>query len=202
MPTQTTTVRIPSRFNIDRINHAIALMEKVVARQLKFDLSWWYGNMCSVTDKVCEQSDRNRVTEQVIVECGTSACLFGWIATTPEFYAEGGSYVDADIIFGDMTNVGNGVSYRSAHNWFGTRDACLLVLPDDTDIEELDPESIEAVMVAYAADQNIERCKLESFCYDVYGYGYPAGAPTAQEVLDRLTEIRDTGMVTVHVNQY
>lgn len=66
--------------NIENVNKAIDVMERVKARGDNFDLSTWQGGF-----------DGGVIArEEDLHACGTSACFAGWVAVSPEFQADGG----------------------------------------------------------------------------------------------------------------
>lgn len=69
--------------NLNNVKKAIAIMERVKERDDLLDLCVW------------QHPKAIQETEEELHECGTSACLAGWIAVSPEFQADGGS-VGAD----------------------------------------------------------------------------------------------------------
>jgi hypothetical protein len=63
--------------NVDNINTAIAILERVRERKGKFDLSDFQdGEFCR--------------TEDEAVSCGTAACFSGWVNLSPEWQSQPG----------------------------------------------------------------------------------------------------------------
>lgn len=67
--------------NLDNVNKAIAVMERVKARGDRFDLCTWREHVPGFDPQ----------SEQELHTCGTAACFAGWVAVSPEFRADGGS---------------------------------------------------------------------------------------------------------------
>ena len=66
--------------NIENVNKAIAVMERVKERGDKFDLCVWQScNGAPAAEK-----------EEELHTCGTAACFAGWVAVSPEFQKGGG----------------------------------------------------------------------------------------------------------------
>lgn len=66
--------------NIENVNKAISVMERVKARGDKVDMSDWQNSEFGFGD-----------SEQDLHTCGTAACFAGWLAVSPEWAADGGS---------------------------------------------------------------------------------------------------------------
>jgi len=66
--------------NIENVNKAIDVMERVKARGDNFDLSTWQGGFDGGV--IAREEDLHM--------CGTSACFAGWVAVSPEFQEDGG----------------------------------------------------------------------------------------------------------------
>jgi hypothetical protein len=67
--------------NLDNVNKAIAVMERVRARGDNFDLRSWQD---------ARSEYLVQTNEEALHTCGTSACFAGWLAVSPEFQADGG----------------------------------------------------------------------------------------------------------------
>lgn len=68
--------------NIDNINKAIAVMERVKRNGGEVNMgSWQFGAFSRV--ETCE-------TEEELNHCGSAACFAGWVAVSPEFKEAGG----------------------------------------------------------------------------------------------------------------
>lgn len=120
------TIECPD-VNIDRVNHAIALMQRVIREKRKFNLNSWYGT---------RQAREAELTEESLHKCGSSACLLGWIASTSE-WRDAGGFNGGDTII--LPKAGTEESHmphylHNAHagaEWFGIsiQAANLLFLP-------------------------------------------------------------------------
>ena len=72
--------------NKSNVSIAIAVMERVEAGERRL-------NMCSWVD--CEPADQNAMTKEAdLIDCGTAACFGGWLASSPEWFAQGGSNME------------------------------------------------------------------------------------------------------------
>ncbi len=70
--------------NINKLKTLIAIMTRVRDEHREFDLNLWQ----EVTDN--GNDDEALETEQAVVDCGTSCCVAGWLAVSPEFASIGG----------------------------------------------------------------------------------------------------------------
>lgn len=72
--------------NLENLNKAIAVMERVRDRGDAFNLRNWQGRYA----KDWSNFDPVR-TEEELHTCGTPACFAGWLAVSPEWAASGGT---------------------------------------------------------------------------------------------------------------
>jgi hypothetical protein len=64
--------------NLDRINLAIKVMERVGASENhRFNMAWWQSH----------RGQGIQVTEERAVSCGSACCFSGWMAVAPEVRA-------------------------------------------------------------------------------------------------------------------
>lgn len=66
--------------NLENVNKAIAVMERVKARGDKIDMRDWMDSWLMT----------NHPTEEELHTCGTAACFAGWVAVSKEWADEGG----------------------------------------------------------------------------------------------------------------
>lgn len=71
--------------NLDNVNKAIAVMQRVKARGSNFDMAKWQS---------LPEGVELAKTEDRLHACGTLACFGGWLSVSPEWIQEGGS-IDA-----------------------------------------------------------------------------------------------------------
>tara|TARA_Y100001938_G_C8080980_1_gene429067 strand:- start:1863 stop:2312 length:450 start_codon:yes stop_codon:yes gene_type:complete len=69
--------------NLENVNIAIAVMERVKERGDKVDMSRWQKGHYLEGHYTIKQA------EEALHTCGTAACLAGWIAVSPEWKAQG-----------------------------------------------------------------------------------------------------------------
>ena len=79
--------------NKSNVQKAINVMLRVKARGDNFDMSRWQQVNFSL--KLPEQLQSIGIlnTERELHECGSAACFGGWVASSPEFAADGGKAV-------------------------------------------------------------------------------------------------------------
>lgn len=86
--------------NIENINKAIAVMERVKVRGGRIDMSdWMTHDQPDAPVCVMDESDLHT--------CGTAACFAGWLAVSPEWKEDGGSATHNGCpVMGDHPNFG------------------------------------------------------------------------------------------------
>lgn len=75
--------------NLNNVNKAIAVMERVKARGSKLNLCSWS------THFIIDENGNPAVpepNEQAYHNCGSVACFAGWVAISPEFKEDGGFF--------------------------------------------------------------------------------------------------------------
>ena len=182
--------------NKTNLDHAIAVMERVSTQNRKFSLNSWFAVWDLPTARIPDEQ-----TEAMQMECGTSACAVGWISTTDQWRAAGGSIKDSEPC---MTVEGRDeplFGCEAAAHWLNipVQASRALFLPDGIDrtfpfadvLNEDGTERGEEGLIATA--QWVE--------YDPYPNGIHA--VTAEHVATALKQIRDTGsLVATHNPEY
>tara|TARA_Y100001938_G_scaffold149998_1_gene239116 strand:- start:778 stop:1212 length:435 start_codon:yes stop_codon:yes gene_type:complete len=90
--------------NIDNVNKAISVMERVKERGDRIDMHSWQDGATEIA-----------LTEQDLHTCGTAACFAGWVAVSPEFTQDGGK---AKVTSG-MPVLKNEEGVRAIALWLG-----------------------------------------------------------------------------------
>ena len=149
-----------------RLDHAIATMEEVVAEEKPFDLSSWYNEHHP---------------------CGTSACMMGYVAMTPEWHAASGDHFihENDISLGTLEG------YDAAQAWFKTSAMTIQQL-----IFDAGHALPFRMWCAFYMPPELERLMTHSHVYTgIWAYK----KATAKDMLAVLREIKETGQATVYL---
>lgn len=209
-----TVLRTDRELEMPSINKAnllktINVLKRAQARESKFDLTTWYSNI----------DVHDASTEEDLHKCGTTACIMGWVAVSPEWKAAGGT-IDKESIFarpaftGPLGIVHTG--YNAARQWFDlTSDQLdLLISPAGARLYEIDriinPKLTYDQVVAYRHNtmDAVELIKkhrsldadIHDTLYDIsaarfiaYANGDDIGC-----VIDGLQHLHESGRVKLH----
>lgn len=78
------------KLNTERVQAAIAVLKRVVARNDNFDMSNW--QQMSSDDEYGNEEEFSALSDEAeLHRCGMAACFGGWLAASPEWKKDGGT---------------------------------------------------------------------------------------------------------------
>ena len=187
-------IEVPTTIPADRLDHAIAVMQEVVSKKYRFSLESWYDHApLELKEVLARAGSLNEVHA-----CGTTACVLGWIATTPEFKQAGGEVELRSWGGGYITFEGkDGLEAGGA--WMQDPFARLLFYPGSIELEE-EYERIEAMLPDHLKDVTLlaSAYRLNS---ETVEDNDQYDNITSQEALDALMHIKETGKIKIMVDE-
>lgn len=209
--------------NVDkiRVQQSIDVLQRVVDNNRAFNIFHWYDTG-EVPQWVLEKMEDDAAqTEEELHACGTSACAMGWIAISPEWKAAGGEVSVRHTSFSMPYKNERVTGFDAAALWLGVnpwKDApdqivrSLFIrrhvrrsIPIETVYGDNVP-SQEVLLQAQAAFNNasivnpIHFNDTDAFMVLSVNAYDTNQTVTAQDVIDRLVHLRDTG--TIQVSSY
>ena len=187
-----------TKFNRERMELALATMKEVAARGYAFDLGSWYGGNMDVRGLMNVNTER-------LHKCGTSACAMGWIATTPDWLANGGmnDMDESALSFPDASGKQN-YGVHAAMAYLGLSEEIAYALFIDALHDARHPElfglSSEDISARDLENMIIDAAHESDEYLVVRTWVYGKQRPTAQNVVDNLEEILTTGYLTLMAN--
>ena len=196
-------VSLPVNVNMDRINHAIKVLQEVVNHGYKFNLNSWFTDHQDINAfaNAIESNDM-----EAIHKCGTAACVLGWVATTPEFKEAGGS-VDVHT-FSVTIKFNNYRGMEAGIAWFGDNAIAPALFPGSCEFNNDDDDGMAGRLVGAGGSDVANLVNDINNELFVSAYKLHIDDPlddvayadiTAQEALDVFVHIRDTGCIKLAV---
>ena len=181
--------------NKDRLQHAINTLEMVKQANGKFDHTCWYS-MDVTGAPACT----------ALLECGTSACILGWVAATPEWKEAGGSTrVGSFSLIPTLPSVTNplmiNTGMHAMQEWLGCSElvASLIVLRSICSADgyfDICPELKELTDEMLAGDLHPVTASDIWDDLEPTAYSNPDNV-TIEDALALLYQIRDQGTIRI-----
>lgn len=201
-PPATVTFAI-GEHDAERLSFILEVMKRVVEEERTFNIASWYDMADSV---LAHFAEKDNLAEQELHACGTSACVLGWVASTEEWRASGGTNSQGVIALGGKRRE------EALELWLKNQVlAELIVFPSAglhiqvakqalPSVVEFCTKLHDALIPEYGShrDQTI-KSMIGNCGMSIYGPHSGPIAPKANEVADVLERIIETQQITCYV---